>query len=439
MLVDGGSSGTTIGGAVGGRRNVISGNAEGVMVTDAATTGTLVAGNLIGTDVKGTSAVPNLGGGIDLAGGTNATIGGTTSLAINVIAGNVGDGIDVAGDVTATLIQGNYIGVDLTGADPLSNSGDGVNVGAAAGITIGGSTQGAGNVISGNTGSGVSINGAAPGAIIQGNLIGPDVSATSGLGNAGFGVFITGTAGVIVGGSGMGDRNIISANAMAGIGLFADTTGTLIQGNLIGTDQSGANPLGNAIGIQIDGGSSDNTIGGSVAAAGNVIAFSTGIGVDVDATAGTGNEIRLNSIFSNKSLGISLGGGNAVVLNDSAGHVGPNDYENFPVVTAVTSAAGTTTVAGTLSSTASTTFTLDFYTIASITTSGYGEGKYVLGSATVTTDGAGNATFSFPFPTPSTGAQFVTATATDSSGNTSEFSQEFGETSRRPPASASPA
>ena len=90
VLVDAGSSANTIGGAVGGARNVISGNAEGVMVTGAATTGTLIAGNLIGTDVKGTSAVANLGGGIDLAGGTGTTIGGTTSLARNVISGNDG-------------------------------------------------------------------------------------------------------------------------------------------------------------------------------------------------------------------------------------------------------------------------------------------------------------------------------------------------------------
>ena len=106
----------------------------------------------------------------------------------------------------------------------------------------------------------------------------------------------------------------------------------LIEGNRIGTDISGMNPLGNGNGIQIDGGSFDNTIGGTAAGAGNTVAFSTGIGVDVDATAGTGNAIRLNSIFSNTGLGIDLGG-DGVTLNNSAGHIGPNDYENFPVIT----------------------------------------------------------------------------------------------------------
>ena len=130
-------------------------------------------------------------------------------------------------------------------------------------------------------------------------------------------MLVSGTPGVTIGGTATGDGNIISANPTAGIGLYADTTGALIENNLIGTDITGSIPLGNGNGIQIDGGSSNNTIGGTAAGAGNTIAFSTGIGVDVDATAGTGNEIRLNSIFSNTGLGIDLGG-NGVTLNNSA-------------------------------------------------------------------------------------------------------------------------
>ena len=185
------------------------------------------------------------------------------------------------------------------------------------------------------------------------------------------------------------------------------------------------NPIGNGNGIQIDGGSFDNTIGGTAVGAGNTIAFSTGIGVDVDATAGTGNAIRLNSIFSNTGLGIDLGG-DGVTQNNSAGHTGPNDYENFPVITAVNSAGGVTTVTGSLSSTANTTFAVDFFTLSSINASGYGEGRYVLGSTTVITNVTGNADFVFQFPTPAGGARFTTATATDPGGNTSEFSHAFG-------------
>ena len=96
------------------------------------------------------------------------------------------------------------------------------------------------------------------------------------------------------------------------------------------------------------------------------------------------------------------------------------------MITAVTSAGGTTTVTGSLNSTPGTTFAIDFYTLSSLNASGYGEGRYVLGSTTVTTNGTGNVNFVFLFPTPSGGARFLTATVTDPSGNTSEFSQEFG-------------
>ncbi len=424
VLVDYGSLSNTIGGPVAGARNFIAANADGVVVTGSATAGTVIAGNLIGTNVEGTAAVGNMAG-IDLQGGAGTTIGGATSLARNLISGNADDGIDIATNATNTVIQGNYIGVDQTGTKPVANVGDGISVSDSSGITIGGTAHGTGNVISANQGTGVTINGGGTGASILGNLIGTDESATSALGNGTFGVFINGSADVEVGGTAPGSRNIISGNAQAGIGLFGSATGELIEDNLIGTDLTGSVAIGNGNGIQIDSGSYNNTIGGTTAGAGNTIAFSTGIGVNVDATAGTGNEIRLNAIFSNTGLGIDLGG-NGVTPNNSAGHAGPNNYQNFPVITAVTSSGGTTTVTGSLNSATGTAFAVDFYTLSSLNASGYGEGRYLLGSATVTTDGTGNAAFSFQFTTPAGGARFVTATAIDPNGNTSEFSQEFG-------------
>ncbi len=425
VLIDDGSISSTIGAPVAGGRNFISGNAEGVLVTGSSTAGTDIAGNLIGTNVEGTAAVSNLTAGIVIAGGSGATIGGAAAVARNVISANAGDGIDVGSGAANTLVQGDYIGLDQTGTKPLGNLGSGVSL-DAMGVTIGGAAQGAGNVISANAQAGVSIAGTdTTGVVILGNRIGTDYTGTAALGNGSFGVLVNGAPGVTIGGTASGDGNIISANPTAGIGLYAGATGALVQSNLIGTDITGSRPLGDGNGIQIDGGSSNNTIGGTAALAGNTIAFSTGIGVDVDATAGTGNEIRLNSIFSNTGLGIDLGG-DGVTLNNSAGHTGPNDYQNFPVITAVTDAGGVTTVTGTLNSTPDTTFPIDFYTLSSLNASGYGEGRYILGSAPVTTDGSGNVSFVFQFPTSASGAGFVTATATDPGGNTSEFSQAFG-------------
>ncbi len=425
VLIDNGSISSTVGGVVAGARNFISGNAEGVMVTGSSTAGTLVAGNLIGTNIEGTAAVGNLAGGIVIAGGSGALIGGAAALARNVVSGNTGDGVDIGALAVSTVIQGNFIGTDQTGIKAIANSGSGISL-DATGVTIGGTAQGAGNVISGNASAGVLISGATTtGVVILGNRIGTDSAGTAALGNGTFGVLVSGAPGVTIGGTATGDGNIVSANQTAGIGLYADTTGAVVQGNLIGTDTTGSQPLGNGSGIVIDGGSSSNTIGGIAKGAGNTIAFSASTGVDVDATAGSGNEIRLNSIFSNTGLGIDLGG-NGVTPNNSAGHVGPNNYQNFPVITAVTSAGGVTTVTGTLNSTPDTTFAVDFYTISSLNASGYGEGRYVLGSEPVTTDGMGAAGFVFQFPNPNGASRFVAATATDPGGNTSEFSQAFG-------------
>ena len=415
----------TIGGPVGGARNLISGNAEGILITGSATTGSVIAGNLIGTDVSGAAAVGNIAAGVVLAGGSGTSIGGTTALARNVISGNAGDGVDVQSGATNTLVQGNFIGVDQTGTRRLGNAGAGVSDSGAAGATVGGTAVGAGNVISANLQSGLSIQGPNVTAVlIVGNLIGTDTSGLIGLGNGLFGVLVSDASGAVIGGPLAGERNVISGNIEAGVGLFAGTTGAAVEGNLIGTDVLGSSPLGNGIGVQISGGSSNNTIGGA-SGAGNSIAFSAGIGVDVDPTAGAGNLVRLNSIFSSGGLGIDLGG-DGVTLNDSVPHNGPNDRQNFPVITGVSSAGGTTTVTGTLASLPIEDFTLDFYTVSEKNASGHGEGRYLLGSKSVSTDNSGAVGFSFSFPTPATGAQIVTATATDAAGSTSEFSGEFG-------------
>ena len=350
VRIGGGSSLNTIGGPAGGARNIISGNATGIVI-DGAGAGTVVAGNLIGTDASGMDALGNLGVGIVIADTSTTTIGGTTTLARNVISGNLADGLDVRSGSIDTLIQGNYIGVDQTGTQGLGNAGLGLRVTSVAGTTIGGTTVGCRQRNFGEqTSRRVDRGTTATATAVQGKLIGTDKTGIISLGNATFGVVVGDAPGVTIGGTGPGARNIISANGVAGLGIVASASGTLVEGNLIGTDITGSNPLGNGSGVLIEGGSANNSIGGTVAGGGNTIAFSAGIGVDVDATAGTGDAIRLNAIFSNAGLGIDLGG-DGVTLNNSVAHTGPNDHQNFPVITAIANAAGTTNVTGTFNST----------------------------------------------------------------------------------------
>ncbi|MEO6970343.1 MAG: hypothetical protein ABI217_05570 [Chthoniobacterales bacterium] len=206
-----------------------------------------------------------------------------------------------------------------------------------------------------------------------------------------------------------------------------------MQGNLIGTKADGISALGNRYsGILVNASSKAVTIGGANAGEGNVVAFNYpgaagggfaqgGIIVDNQFTTPTGIAIRGNSIFSNGGLGIDLGG-NGVTPNDTGdGDTGPNNLQNFPIITSATIAGGSANISGTLNSTASTQFTLDFFVNAACDPAGYGEGQTYLGSTQVTTASDGNGSFSVTLSTSAIGG-IITATATDPAGNTSEFS-----------------
>jgi hypothetical protein len=144
--------------------------------------------------------------------------------------------------------------------------------------------------------------------------------------------------------------------------------------------------------------------------------------VVVQGAASVGNAIRGNSIHSNGGLGIDLGGDGVTPNDPGDADTGPNQLQNFPVLS-VALAGGSTWVTGTLNGLANTTFTLDFYASAAADPSGFGEGARYLGSAVVTTDGSGNAHFEVVLAAPTAPGEVVTATATDPAGNTSEFSR----------------
>jgi len=136
------------------------------------------------------------------------------------------------------------------------------------------------------------------------------------------------------------------------------------------------------------------------------------------------NAIRGNDIFYNELLGIDLGD-DGVTPNDPMDvDPGPNEFQNYPVLTAVSLSGSSATISGTLNSTPSSTFAIDFFASEIWDTSTFGEGQKYLGSTTVTTDAAGNTSFTATVgPVPS-GYRYFAATATDSVGNSSEFSYD---------------
>jgi CSLREA domain-containing protein len=421
-----GSSGNTVGGTTPSARNVISGNKNssntagvGVYMVNGAS-GNVVEGNYIGTSAAGSAAIPNvdalsINGPNNTIGGTSGTTpGGSCTGACNVLSGNTNNGVTLAeNSATGNTIQGNFIGTNAKGSGAVANEQDGVLIAGADNNTVGGTTPAARNLISGNIQIGVELGSSASGNLVEGNFIGTNTSGTAALPNGhgagiGEGVLVdTSATNNTIGGTTAGAGNLISGNIGMGIQIFPGANGNQIWGNLIGTDASGANALGNTThGVGIH--SSYNLIGGTLAGAPNVIAFngSQGIGVDT----GTRNAIRLNSITGNGSKGIALSNGG-------------NNSQGAPTLNSVSSSGGSVTIQGTFNSAANTTFHLDFFANLTCDSSGAGEGQTFLSTADVTTDGSGSAAVNVNFGTTVLGGEAVTATATDPNGNSSAFSK----------------
>ena len=229
-------------------------NRAGIIVLGG---GDVIAGNFIGTDTTGTTALGNAGGGV-IIGAANNTVGGTTPGAGNVISGNTGDGLEVNDSgATGAVVQGNIIGLNAAGTAILGNTGEGLLINDASGALIGGTVAAARNVISGNGIDGVSLNNAgATGNLVQGNFIGTDTTGTIALGNVRHGVSIThdnnstnpSGSDNTIGGTVAGAGNLISGNGGFGIVIFGPNggaSGNLVQGNFIGTDVSGTQAVGN--------------------------------------------------------------------------------------------------------------------------------------------------------------------------------------------------
>lgn len=321
-----------------------------------------------------------------------------------VIQGFPSHGLEFNGG--AFTVEQMYIGTNAAATAAVPNGGDGIRVTAgAAGVPSLIGNFGS-NVISGNGGSGVTIEG---GSVIlqRGNHIGTNAAGTAAIPNAQHGVAITGGVVTVGGGAGLGG-NQIGGNGGAGVYVGPAALDVVIQANTIGTDGFGA-VLGNGgDGVWIDG-ASNVDVGAGIS---NEIAFNGGKGVLV--TGGAGNIITGNSIHSNGGLGIDLGG-DGVTPNDPSpdADAGPNNLQNYPVITATyfDAALFATVVDGYLEAAPSITYQIDLYSSPAADASGYGEAEMFQTQALATTDAVGRADFSIQIVDIDLTGQFITATA----------------------------
>lgn len=324
VLIDGASTGNRIGGNGTNERNIISGNnGPGIRIDNAFTN--LVAGNFIGTDSAGVSAVPNQGGGIQIANGaTGNTIGGVSSGLGNVISGNALAGVNIMDALTAAnIVVGNRIGLNFAGF-PLANTGPGVKASNAAGSNpAGGAKAGSENIIRSNTiaknsGAGIAVLDTSRQVRIEGNSIrengglGIQIDATA---NAGLQPPLISSVKAATGGQTVFGSFTGQANTKYQVAIFtsaaADPSGfgegqTLAGSTVVTTDAAG----GAAFEFLIPTGTTGAFITATVTAdaLGDTSAFSNAFArPDTVLTAGT------------YAVGGGAGGPATVVLTDSIG------------------------------------------------------------------------------------------------------------------------
>ncbi|MFZ4289021.1 cadherin domain-containing protein [Variovorax sp. HJSM1_2] len=332
-----------------------------------------------------------------------------------VVTNLTGNAIWVQAGSDGNTIAGNYIG--RVGANGLSNAlavGNGIRV-EGANNTIGGSTSANRNILAGLSGSAIRVSGAsAANNVVQGNWINVLPDGVTSVASTGDGITAySGATNTRIGGLGAGEGNWIVRTSLSAAGGVS-STGTLIQGNRIGTDLAGTSNWGTtAAGVYFSGTSTGSMVQG------NTIAFSGANGGVLIDTGATGVALLQNSIYSSGGLGIDLGF-NGVTANDTGdADSGPNNLQNYPVLAvASTNGAGSITVIGSINSTANSFFRIELFANTSNDASGYGEGQTYLGFINVSTDASGNATFSTTLSATVAVGAYISATATRTTDNT---------------------
>lgn len=399
-----------IGGSTTEERNIVSGNRHvGIRIANAKNN--IIKGNYVGLNRLGNAALLNYDG-ISIEGTSKYNIiGGYTANERNYISGNDAYGIPVFGTgCNYNRIIGNYVGTDITGSIAIPNTYGVLFDDGASFNVVGGYEPGAGNLLSGNSGYGVFLyNPGTQQDSVIGNLIGTDKNGTAALPN-GNGVVIDGpTFKHFI------DSNVISGNLQNGIVLhLAGTDNNVMIRNKIGTDIGGTQPIGNGLdGVRLGEGPRYNKVG--LSGKGNIIAYNGGNGITVMTAAELYNTFSENSIWGNAKIGIDLYP-EGVTLNDAGDYdTGPNDLLNFPDIKNISynSGTGITSISGIMD-----------YEInngpegikVELFKSDNGQGKKFIGFTIV--DAQGNWSFNCSCLS---AEDKITATATDLSGNTSEF------------------
>ncbi len=316
----------TIGGTTSAQRNVIVGaknNDQSGISLETNSSATII-GNYIGVGSDGKTRIKNGLNGVMVQSGSRATIGGASATERNIISGNSNSGIYIVGAAAnSTVISGNYIGTDFTGTNAVVNGDNGITVETTKGVTIGGGAAGAGNLVSGNNQSGISVRDGSDNAVISGNIVGLGINGTTIIANGQNGIHISSAKAVSI------LNNVVTGNLGSGISLVS-------KDNTVANGAANAIIKGNIIGLAADGNTllpnGNDTWGNPVTGnknAGIYTEYTTGITIGgpapADANTISGNAqwgVELTNLSSN-----ALVQGNFIGVNKTGTQRAGNNYD----------------------------------------------------------------------------------------------------------------
>ena len=386
--------------------------------------GNWIGTDVTGTQYLGTNfSAIRIQGSSNQLGGTapadhNVIVGGTSggSATVDIVIGG------------SNVVQGNHVGLNAAGTAVLATSpppsyGIGVSANTHDNV-IGGASPGARNVVFANVD--ILLGSGSHHSTVQGNYLGTDATGTVALGST-LGIFTNNSPhDNLIGGTTPGAGNVISGNVV-GIEFADGAAANTVWGNFIGTDPTGLLPVPNAAnGIVIGTPSGGSAIGGENAGEGNTIAFNGGAAVL--GNGGADWPIRGNSIHGNGiGIDLAPGGvspNDPGDVDEGANH--RQNFPILKSVTTLTEGSGTHVI-GKLDTAAATTYDLDFYSNPACSNfpREFLQGETYLGASQVTTDGTGHADIDVTLPVTIQPGERVSVTATDPAGNTSEFSQRI--------------
>ena len=314
IVIQNGSFDNVIGGNNPFQSNIISGNDSiGIAINNCNTNSVL--GNRIGTNTSGNIAIGNLIG-IFINGGNGNIIGTNNAGEGNLITSNSSAGLILDNNPSSVKIQGNYIGTDSGAVSVFSGSGNGIGVliTNTTNINVVGGSSGEGNYFASN---GVSIGiDNSSGQIIQGNVIGINKAGTSYLGtsNTNMGIYLNDAINTSIGGTGA-SKNAIANQAFGIYSIYS--TGTLIEGNVLGSNLTGSGILLTGFNTQNKGVFLDSTTTNSTVGPNNIIS-GNGIGVEVSNTGTTNNKVISNYIGTDNTGNSPLNNNDGVVISNKA-------------------------------------------------------------------------------------------------------------------------